>query len=355
MRKTGGVVYSDFLSKDSVVLWDFAKEYGCFPDTVFNSFEGQTATYSLFNDWHFRHVIIKVHKQLGRFFYNEYLNSRIKFDSEIFNNLTKNYTRHLDPENCINGFKEVNISAFLIYVFSELSYMKLLGPDLSKNERLKEILDDIGTTNLAREKLDLFNIRLRIRQWKYNYKVKELSRIIDTEIQNLNRDESGLNQKNVISIIRALFEKSVEFDSFAFTIALYTILRSAVAIPSSRLKNILVDFSSNPILQNKLIREQRVVIKRYGKIISLQTLEKMKYLDAAIIESLLLSAPAQFLHRKVKKDVVLSNGVTIQKNSFVSMNLFEKYNQKVDEYGNRVYNIGKHMERKSPKVTWIFN
>ncbi|PVV02381.1 hypothetical protein BB560_003166 [Smittium megazygosporum] len=124
-------------------------------------------------------------------------------------------------------------------------------------------------------------------------------------------------------------------------------------IPPTRLLNILVDFSSDPLLQNTLVNEQKSIIKKYGKAISINTLAKMKYLDAAIFESLLLSSPANCMHRKVKKDVVLSNGITVSKDSYISINLFENHHKKVDDYGNRIFNISKHMERKTPKELFV--
>ncbi|PVV03448.1 hypothetical protein BB560_002068 [Smittium megazygosporum] len=338
MKKAGGVVYSNSLSDDSVVLHEYAKEYTSLPHIVFNPFIGHQATTNNLKLIHVRFVNTKISSLLGSSYYNEYLKSTFLYDFEQFGALVENYIKYLEPENVV--YKKIDISDLIIYVLSEISYMKVFGPSLSKDEHLKELLESIGAP-------------LRIHQSKYYARLKEIASYVEPEIQKLEHDSFSEIKNNGIAIIKRMYEEHFPFDPVRFSIILYSTLKPMIFIPESRLLNVLVDFSSDPTLQNTLVNEQISIMKQYGKKISLEILEKMHYLDAALNESLLMSAPASFLHRKVKKDVVLSNGITIPKKSFISLNLFEKYNQKVDDFGNRLYDINKYFYKKLPKEEFV--
>ncbi|PVV01910.1 hypothetical protein BB560_003653, partial [Smittium megazygosporum] len=216
MKQSGGVVYSDFLLKDSVVLSEYAKEYASLNEFVLNSIEGQLATGSNFRKESDRICHLKISRLLGKLY-------------------------------C---YKKVKISDLLIYVFSELSYTKILG------------------------------------------KLKKVNRLFEHESENINFDDFSIDKNIGIPAIRRLYEENFPFDPTQFTIVIISALQTMIMIQPTRLLNIIVDFSSNPALQNLLINEQKSIIKRYGKNISLQTLQKMEYLNAAFLESLLLSAPA---------------------------------------------------------------
>ncbi|OMJ28338.1 putative cytochrome P450 [Smittium culicis] len=104
--------------------------------------------------------------------------------------------------------------------------------------------------------------------------------------------------------------------------------RSFSLISSSRLANAIVDISIRPEVYNRLLNEQKRIIEKLGDSINPKILDKMKYLDSVILESLRLSSPASHIHRKVNQDIVVSNGCLIKNGSVVSLSSFSNFRNK---------------------------
>ncbi|PVV01478.1 hypothetical protein BB560_004102, partial [Smittium megazygosporum] len=152
-----------------------------------------------------------------------------------------------------------------------------------------------------------------------------------------------------IEIIKLEKEKYEKYDYISLTLGINVALSSMISIIPSRLLNILTDIASNPHLQSILISEQEAIIDEYGRSVTTLALSKMEILSASINESLLLSSSASCLHRKVKSPFVLSNGTHVPADHYISVNLFERYNTKKDEFRNRAFDIDRHLYEDIPE------
>ncbi|OMH80593.1 putative cytochrome [Zancudomyces culisetae] len=107
--------------------------------------------------------------------------------------------------------------------------------------------------------------------------------------------------------------------------SLQFVMEMGVAIISTRLHNLIVELSLRPQVYDELGEEQRLSMEKYldnGSLIPFEALDEMVLLDAFIKETIRLAGSSSFIPRYVCQDFVVSNGVTIPKNSLVSFNIY---------------------------------
>ncbi|PVV04119.1 hypothetical protein BB560_001388 [Smittium megazygosporum] len=176
--------------------------------------------------------------------------------------------------------------------------------------------------------------------------------MVDQELKALDK-MSNFSQGlcNGLKLIKLYRDQLPTDDLVLTTVCLASFSYYSTAMSEPRILNILVDLSSRPAMQNLLVNEQKAIMKTFGRSINLKSLSKMKYLDAFIKESLLLSAPA------ILKETILSNGITIPQNGILSINLFQKFhNKKPGSYIERVFDPARHrIEKADSKEEFIYS
>ncbi|PVV00329.1 hypothetical protein BB560_005295, partial [Smittium megazygosporum] len=160
--------------------------------------------------------------------------------------------------------------------------------------------------------------KLKFRQSNSDISREYLSNfVINGEYKNLNSNIMDENDSIVNTILKNQKEFDIPNDIFYSTIPSYITL--FVILLEHAFSSFLIDISLCPRVFKKLANEQRRIMDNHGKIISTEHLDKMAYLDAAIVESFRLSNSQTFM-KQASCDIFLPNGVLLHKGSFVKFN-----------------------------------
>ncbi|PVU94312.1 hypothetical protein BB560_005951, partial [Smittium megazygosporum] len=100
----------------------------------------------------------------------------------------------------------------------------------------------------------------------------------------------------------------------------------------NQLANFFIDVSLNPNVFKKLEHEQREIMKMYGNEITINLLDKMIYLDAAITETIRFGSSIMSM-KQASCNIYLPNGVLVSKGSLTKFNVLS-YNRSSDIFLN---------------------
>ncbi|PVV02730.1 hypothetical protein BB560_002808 [Smittium megazygosporum] len=112
-------------------------------------------------------------------------------------------------------------------------------------------------------------------------------------------------------------ELAIPNDAFYTSIPTYFYL--FVTLLGYAFSNFLVDISLSKQIFQKLENEQRMIMERHARMITIEQLDEMVYLDAALTESLRLGNNKMSI-KEALCDIFLPNGVFIPKKSLVQFN-----------------------------------
>ncbi|PVV03438.1 hypothetical protein BB560_002078 [Smittium megazygosporum] len=171
-----------------------------------------------------------------------------------------------------------------------------------------------GERNLSDSlKFRLFDIKMdfdRAREYLKDFVLKGKLQIMNKNITD---------EDHIIVNLILQYQKELNIHDSIFFSALPSYLNLFVNLIGDKISNFLVDISLDPRVFKKLENEQRSIVAKYGDSISIRLLDKMVYLDAAIVESIRLSSNI-FGMRETQCDIFTPNGVFIPKGSFAVSN-----------------------------------
>ncbi|PVU86079.1 hypothetical protein BB560_006819 [Smittium megazygosporum] len=227
----------------------------------------------------------------------------IRFDSTLSSIVSRNMKLYLQKSEYNiheNINKDIDLFVQNEYVFIEdiFDYMNQILADIV----LKQCYGE-GSLNDPK----LFDSVMRLLEKKIAYGEKYLGDLFESRIINEKTNSDKAREYLRDFVLKGKFKKMnrdiIDRDHLI----------------GDRLSNFLIDISLDPRVFKKLENEQRAIIANHGHEISISCLDKMIYLDAAIIESLRLSSNAMTM-KEAQYDIFLPNRVFIPKGSLVKLN-----------------------------------
>ncbi|PVV01037.1 hypothetical protein BB560_004560 [Smittium megazygosporum] len=138
--------------------------------------------------------------------------------------------------------------------------------------------------------------------------------VLKGRLKKMSKKTIGDNYSLVNIILKNQVKINISDDIFYTALPDYLIL--FVTLLGDKLPNFLIDISLDPTVFKKLEIEQKKIMAKYGKRITISCLNEMVYLDAAILESIRLGITM----KESQCDFFLPNGVFVPKGSFVKFN-----------------------------------
>ncbi|PVU86106.1 hypothetical protein BB561_006811 [Smittium simulii] len=332
----------------------FLKEYLSFPSTLFNPYKGRDNVMKRGPTHNSSRYIknISFYKTLGYFFSKIYMESIAKAESNDIEYLIKSYIKDRGVEISPSLIKIENLSEFLVETSFKNASIRTFGKKLALNSDFYKLLFLNADIQYFRffNYFDFFiKLKVLISKWSFYFTIQKISSIVDSELNNHKFSNRKFHPPTCALDIIADHYDFFKYQTIEETcIDIYEVFLGIYSITPTRIHNILVDISTQPHLDSILVQEQLNIMKTHGESISLSAIEKMKYLDSVILESLLLSSPASFMHRQAEKNIFLSNGMKINKHSTISLNIFSKYHDPlVTSPNKRKFEPHKHLDSKT--------
>ncbi|PVU98094.1 hypothetical protein BB561_000113 [Smittium simulii] len=290
----------------------------------------------------------KICKTIGEMFSTVYLNDFIRADGidilQAFDESVQEFGCNINSDT----IKIQDTTEFISDFLYKNARLRIFGKRLSKHEDLLSQVKNLDFTVLLKT-MSLFNyIKTAIKM----YKIIEL---IGEELNHNKEENVKIKPQCAIDIIKDQTQHFSQCDTTILAYSLQRLFWGMIAIPPTRIFNILVDIASQPYIYNLLLNEQEHTIYKHGKDITMHTLLEMKFLDAFIIESLNLSSPASCIHRKLNKPVVFSNGTSISSKSMISLNLFSRKHNNNNLKSKKAQNTLQFLQKKPKKDQMLDN
>ncbi|PVV02207.1 hypothetical protein BB560_003348, partial [Smittium megazygosporum] len=178
-------------------------------------------------------------------------------------------------------------------------------------------------------KISMLRDMLRLKK-SFDY----LAGFIKKEILELAKKRPALSKNGILELVvrhKEFPNISVESTNLGFII----FILCSIKYIWPQISNVIVDISLHERVYKNLLLEQKNLIKKYGNVFTRKILDRMKYLDAVLLESMRLSGSGQSL-RMLEKDVYLSNGIKLKKSSLVKFSNFI-YNNDYKVHGPNSY------------------
>ncbi|PVU86532.1 hypothetical protein BB561_006675 [Smittium simulii] len=324
-EKRGKVIEYNVFRNNIIASVDYIKELSNLPTIIFNkrkAVENRALSYFYYDpnclagNYMF--------KRFSYFFNGDSLKKIIKSDASTFQYYINQYI--LRYGKCYKKDRIVipDVLDFMIYVLSKNAYLRVFGSKLSKRSDVVRILNDVTAIEYQKntQKLKIIELLGYLKFSKSATKMNLLSQIIETEISISRFSDINNQNTNLIQLLAENPEILKDTTSLSVTSGLAQTFKNMIVILPSRILSILIDISIDPDTLNVLSLEQTNVIEKYGKKFDVNVLKKMPILHRVVMKSLLASSPT---NRKLNQNIVLSNGITLQKNSTVSINMFSNY------------------------------
>ncbi|PVU90999.1 hypothetical protein BB561_004609 [Smittium simulii] len=336
-KKRGEVVEYKIFSNNIILSVNYITELINLPSVVFDREKARkklSTSYFYYEPNYFYSTYIL--KQFSFFFKGNNLQKVIVAEAYTLQFYIKQYINQYGVLYKNDRIIIPDVLDFMIYILSKNAYLRIFGNKLSKRPDVARILNDVTAIEYQKNTLKLKIIELwnYLRYYKSAKGMNVLSEIISTEI---NKFDGSIPDSRNISLIE-LLAKDPEFlkdnSSFYITSGLVQTFKSMIIIPPSRLLSILIDISIDPNILSLLSSEQTDIIEEFGVKYDLNAFKKMPILHKVIMKSLLQSSPASYMDRELNQNLVLSNGITLKKNSVVSINMFSHYHSETKESKN---------------------
>ncbi|PVU91192.1 hypothetical protein BB561_004519 [Smittium simulii] len=318
MKRLGGAIEYNLFSKNIIVSKNFIKEFVSMPSKIFSVSKGQKRTNDLYDieTEHYQHYSIQL-RLLGEMFSSKYFDSVLEDEFINFNRFIGMYISNCGVKVSFDTIKIDDFGDLLYYVFFESALYRTFGNNIPNNPNYKTLISSsihFGSMPIKSE----FNVFSRFKQvlstlflivyntYSYLYKyrrcafralysrrITKLGKILKNEMDSAYLVKSSSKKcTDALSMIILNQKYFHSFDIIATTLSLVKLFECMLIIPLSRILNSIVYISNHTDRLLGLIQEQKTISAKYGESLSSTSLKKMKFLDAFIKESLLLSSPA---------------------------------------------------------------
>ncbi|PVV02509.1 hypothetical protein BB560_003034 [Smittium megazygosporum] len=216
-----------------------------------------------------------------------------------------------------------DVHTFIAGTLADVETLFCYGELTRNNSKLNDAINNLilSPNSFSESSIkELYKLRKLRNMLKIKRSHDYLCDLIKKEIIASSKKESILSKNNILELIvqnETLLEESLESINFGFM----SFVTCSIKYMWHQISNLIIDISMNEHTYKKLIHEQKYLIKKYGNIFTRKILDKMKYLDAAFLESMRLSGAGECL-RMSEKDIFLSNGSKVQKSSVVKLSKF---------------------------------